>query len=634
MKKQRIAVLTATLLIAGGGFVRSAYSDKLLLMLPPILAKKQTSTAVLTLTGGSVTEGDSGTKQLEFTLSLDGFYESASVDYATQDGTATAAGNDYLANSGTVNFTGGATSQKVSVTINGDTDVEPNETFSLALSKPVNLTLGNTGATGTIVNDDSTGMAVLTLTGGSVTEGDSGTKQLEFILSLDGFYESASVDYATQDGTATAAGNDYLANSGTVNFTGGATSQKVSVTINGDTDVEPNETFSLALSKPVNMTLGNTGATGTIVNDDSTGTAVLTLTGGSVTEGDSGTKQLEFTLSLNAFYGAASVDYTTQNGTATAAGNDYLANSGTVNFTGGATSQKVSVTINGDTDVEPNETFSLVLSKPVNMTLGNTGATGTITNDDSAKTTGALNDTGVTWSGRYDSGNNTTCVSSSIPVGDNVVAAQDCSHGRDATHNDNSDGQAGFSYTKLDSSGQPLANQQMDYTATPWACVRDNVTGLTWEVKTDDGGLHDKDDAYTWYNTNPTTNGGINGTDGAGNSSCYGYASGNSASYCNTQAYVNRVNAAGLCGANDWRMPTVKELESLWHYGRGYPDMAIDSDYFPNTMNHGFWSGLPFANNPAWYNKDYAWYVQGYADVSACDDIVNRFKIRLVRSVN
>jgi hypothetical protein len=523
MKKQRIAVLTATLLIAGGGFVHSAYSDKLLLMmLPPILAKKQTSTAVLTLTGGSVTEGDSG------------------------------------------------------------------------------------------------------------------TKQLEFILSLDGFYESASVDYATQDGTATAAGNDYLANSGTVNFTGGATSQKVSVTINGDTDVEPNETFSLALSKPVNLTLGNTGATGTIVNDDSTGTAVLTLTGGSVTEGDSGTKQLEFTLSLNAFYGAASVDYTTQDGTATAAGNDYLANSGTVNFTGGATSQKVSVTINGDTDVESNETFSLALSKPVNLTLGNTGATGTITNDDSAKTTGALNDTGVTWSGRYYSGNNTTCVSSSIPVGDNVVAAQDCSHGRDATHNDNSDGQAGFSYTKLDSSGQPLANQQMDYTATPWVCVRDNVTGLTWEVKTDDGGLHDKDDAYTWYNTNPATNGGINGAEGAGNNICYGYIIGNSASYCNTQAYVNRVNAAGLCGANDWRMPTVKELESLVHYGRGYPDMEIDSDYFPNTMINGVWSGLPFANNPAWYNKDYAWFVQGYADVAACDDIDdnNRYKIRLVRGGN
>ncbi|MCI5189736.1 MAG: DUF1566 domain-containing protein, partial [Candidatus Electrothrix sp. AS4_5] len=208
--------------------------------------------------------------------------------------------------------------------------------------------------------------------------------------------------------------------------------------------------------------------------------------------------------------------------------------------------------------------------------------------------TGALNDTGITWSGNYMSGNNTACVASTTPDGDNVVAAQDCSYGRDVTHNDDSDGHAGFSYTKLDSNGVPLANQDADYATTPWACVKDNVTGLIWEVKTDDGGLHDKDDRYTWYNTDPATNGGAEGYADDDGDICYGYDSGDSSTFCNTEAYVNRVNAAGWCGASDWRMPTRKELESIVAYDRSSP--AIDTEYFPNTV-FGVWSGSPHASS-------------------------------------
>lgn len=92
-----------------------------------------------------------------------------------------------------------------------------------------------------------------------------------------------------------------------------------------------------------------------------------------------------------------------------------------------------------------------------------------------------LNDTGITWGGEYPTGNNSGCTGVAID-------AQDCSSGRDATHNNDSDGDAGFSYTKLDSKGDPLSDQSVTYASTPWACVQDNVTGLIWEVKTDDGG--------------------------------------------------------------------------------------------------------------------------------------------------
>ena len=86
------------------------------------------------------------------------------------------------------------------------------------------------------------------------------------------------------------------------------------------------------------------------------------------------------------------------------------------------------------------------------------------------------------------SGDSTACTSATTDI-----SAQDCSHGRDATHNDDWDGHAGFSFTKLDRNGNPLPAA-----ATSWSCVRDNVTGLTWEVKTNDGGIHDKDNTYWW----------------------------------------------------------------------------------------------------------------------------------------
>ena len=207
-----------------------------------------------------------------------------------------------------------------------------------------------------------------------------------------------------------------------------------------------------------------------------------------------------------------------------------------------------------------------------------------------------LNDTGITWSGNYESGNNTACVASTTPDGDNVVATQDCSHGRDTTHNDDSDGHAGFSYTKLDSNGTPLANQNADYATTPWACVKDNVTGLIWEVKTDDGGLHDKDDQYNQYSADSATNG-----------------------------YVTQVNATGLCGASDWRMPNRKELLSIVHYGISSP--AIDTSYFPNTVTSDVWSGSPVA-----YNLAYAWSVDFNYGVSYAYPRNDTYAVRLVRS--
>ncbi|MGX9727487.1 MAG: Lcl C-terminal domain-containing protein [Candidatus Electronema sp. VV] len=226
-----------------------------------------------------------------------------------------------------------------------------------------------------------------------------------------------------------------------------------------------------------------------------------------------------------------------------------------------------------------------------------------------------LNDTGITWGGTYPSGNNSDCTGEE-------TGAQDCSNGpddADMTGNTDSDGLAGFSFTKLDSNGDPLPQS-----AASWACVKDNVTGLIWEVKTDDGGLHDKDDTYTWYNTDGTANGGTAGVENPTHNSCFGWTSGNATTYCNTEAYVKRVNAAGWCGATDWRVPTLKELESLVNYGHSNP--AIDTDYFPNAISSYVWSGSPYA-----VNSVVAWSVDFYYGYSFGNASYYNIAVRLVR---
>ena len=202
--------------------------------------------------------------------------------------------------------------------------------------------------------------------------------------------------------------------------------------------------------------------------------------------------------------------------------------------------------------------------------------------------TGVLNDTGINWDGNYSSGNNTDCASS------NISAPQDCRQGRDFTHNDDSNGHAGFSFTRLNADGSKYTSTGV-YADDPWHCVQDNITGFIWEVKTDDDGLHDKDHLYTWYNTDPATNGGVDGYADGDDAICHGYDESNESTYCNTQAFAARVNTASLCGASDWRLPSKEELRSIFDYSRDNP--SIDTNYFPNTVPSWFWSSSPDAGN-------------------------------------
>jgi hypothetical protein len=194
------------------------------------------------------------------------------VNYATGDTTATA-GTDYTAGSGVVTFTAGTTTQTASVAVLGDVLDEPNETFVVNLSSPVNATVGDGQGVGTILDDDT--LPTLAINDVTVTERNSGTRNLTFTVTLSAASgQTVAVSYATSDGTAVA-GSDYSTRSGTLTFTPGATTRTFTVPALSDTVPEADETFLVTLSGPTNAALGDGQGVGTIVDNDGTVTVTV-----------------------------------------------------------------------------------------------------------------------------------------------------------------------------------------------------------------------------------------------------------------------------------------------------------------------------------------------------------------------
>ena len=339
----------------------------------------------ITADQASVKEGNSGTIPTTFTVSLSAASAlPVTVNYATQDGTATTANNDYAATNGTLTFNPGETTKTITVNINGDTTYENDETFNVILTNPNGATLGTSTATETIANDDLQPTVSITADQASVKEGNSGTTPTTFTVSLSAASGlPVTIDYATQDGTATTANNDYAATNGTLTFNPGETTKTITVNVNGDTTYENDETFNVVLTNPNGATLGSSTATETILNDDLQPTVSIAAMQPSVLEGNSGTPPTTFTVNLSAASSLpVTVNYATQDGTATLANNDYAATNGTLTFNPGETSKTITVNVNGDTTYENNETFNVILTNPTGATLGTATATETILNDD------------------------------------------------------------------------------------------------------------------------------------------------------------------------------------------------------------------------------------------------------------
>jgi hypothetical protein len=322
----------------------------------------------------AVVEGDSGTKNAVFTVTLSAITpDTVTVDYATANGSATA-GTDYVATSGTLIFASGTTTQTITVPVLGDTVGEvAHESFFVNLTNGT-VPIGISFATGTIAEND--GFATLpqvTIDDISVVEEES-SKLVFFTVALSAPTSSGvTVDFQTVElglGSGFAvSGEDFVANSGSVFIPAGTTTRSITIAIRGDTTFEGDEVFGIELTGVTNAEPGVMRAQGHILDNEGVGPAPpqLVINDVAVVEGDSGTKNAVFTATLSAVTpDTVTVDYATANGSATA-GTDYVATSGSLTFAPGTTTQTIIVPVLGDTVGEANELFF------VNLTNGTVG---------------------------------------------------------------------------------------------------------------------------------------------------------------------------------------------------------------------------------------------------------------------
>ena len=235
---------------------------------------------------GEGAAGAGGT--LRFTVSLSRAVEQlVTVGYADAGGGSAASGTDYAAlAAGTLSFTPGATTRAVEVAVRGDAVDETDETVVVALSAPVNATLGASQGTGTIVDDD--GAPSVSIDSPRVAEGAG--EALRFTVSLShAGGQPVTVGYADAGGGSATAGADYTAlGAGVLTFAAGETARAVEVAVLDDAVEEADETVVVALSAPVGAALGTPSrGTGTIAGGEPAAPS-LVLSPATVAEGGAG----------------------------------------------------------------------------------------------------------------------------------------------------------------------------------------------------------------------------------------------------------------------------------------------------------------------------------------------------------
>jgi hypothetical protein len=157
--------------------------------------------------------------------------------------------------------------------------------------------------------------------------------------------------------------------------------------------------------------------------------------------------------------------------------------------------------------------------------------------------------------------------------------------------------------TKLDNSGNALS-----VLSESWIMVRDEVTGLIWEVKKTDATILDKSKQFSWYDPSDLTNGGYAGINSDGS---------------DTNDYIRTLNSQVYGGFTDWRVPNVHELATLLNMNDAN---GIQSKFFPNTMQGGYWTSTTYAGN-----SQKAWHISFVTGKNAYDDKSKSMYIRAVR---
>ena len=318
----------------------------------------------------------------------------------TYAGTATGANNpangDYDNDAVTsVTFGPTDTSKNIVIPITDDSVDDDDETIIVRIALapgntlPDGFSITRASTTVTITDNDSPSVSVpLTL---SVAE--NAGNAVVTITTTRAFGQPMSFDITYGDGTATGASNpangDYDNDAVTqVTFNAAETTRDITIPITDDGLDEDDETFTVTIA-PGQLSeeyeRGNFRTTVTITDNDDP-PALSIAAPAAVTEGDSGSTDMTFTVSLDAASSKdVTVGYAVDTTSTATSGTDFTAlPSGTLTFAAGDTSETITVSVSGDELDEEDETVVIQLSNAGNATLGTATATGTITDDDAS----------------------------------------------------------------------------------------------------------------------------------------------------------------------------------------------------------------------------------------------------------
>ncbi len=342
----------------------------------------------VSIADAAVAEGDSGTTAMDFVVTLSTPRDNPTgVGYVTADGTASGV-TDYVPDSNSILIPALETEGVITITVNGDTLFETDETFLVNIATSDNVPpVDDPQAVGTILNDDP--QDSITIGDVAVAEGDAGVVDAVFNVSLSApRQDTVLVDFTTANGTADR-GADYRLTTGQIAFPPGTTAATITVEVLGDTEAEADESFFVDLTLVNDPVEGGTGGppiiadgrgTATILDDDLAGT--VSVADLAVDEGDSGVLDAMVVVALSEpLPETVFVDFATANGTASADG-DYRGTSGRIAIGAGTTSGVIAIPIEGDTVVEGDETFFVDLTATSGPPIADDRAVVTIRDDD------------------------------------------------------------------------------------------------------------------------------------------------------------------------------------------------------------------------------------------------------------
>jgi Ca2+-binding RTX toxin-like protein len=226
----------------------------------------------ISATNAAKSEGDAGTTEYVFTVTRDTTSGESTVDWTLSGlggiGAAILADFDGPT-SGTLTFADGQREKTIILKVKGDKDVEGHEAFTVSLSNAANATIATNTAKGVIINDDAVPMLSISAADAAKIEGDSGYTEYTFTISRSSGDATSSVRWTVAGtGEKPALPGEFDVLTDVVTFAKDEVTKTIRIRVKADTEVEGDETFSVALSNPTDATIGVGSAIGTIIDDD------------------------------------------------------------------------------------------------------------------------------------------------------------------------------------------------------------------------------------------------------------------------------------------------------------------------------------------------------------------------------